>query len=58
MNIKLELHLNSVNVVLQALAELPYKHSASVIADVQRQAQEQMKPHPIPDAASTEAKSE
>lgn len=57
MIIKLELDLNFVNVALQALSEIPFKTSAPVIQEIQRQAQEQMKPQAVPDQAA-EATSE
>lgn len=48
MNIKLDLHINTVNFVLQALAELPFKASAPAIQEIQRQTQEQLKPQAVP----------
>lgn len=55
MIIKLELDLNFVNLSLQALSELPFKTSAPVIQEIQRQAQEQMKPQPVPDVPAAQS---
>lgn len=55
MLIKLELDLNSVNCALQALADMPFKTSAPVIQEIQRQAQEQMKPQPVPDVPAAQS---
>ncbi len=47
-NIKLDLTLEEVNVVLNALGDLPAKVSMPVIQKVQEQAQPQVAPEPIP----------
>lgn len=49
MNIKLELHINTVNVVLAGLAKLPWEHSNPAIVEIQRQTQEQLKPQAVPE---------
>lgn len=41
MNIKLELTLEEVNLILSALTEMPYKVSAGVIAKIKEQGDEQ-----------------
>jgi hypothetical protein len=41
-NIKLELNLNSVNFIMKALDEMPYKYSAPIIANITKQAQPQV----------------
>ena len=38
MQIKLDLHLDAVNAILQALAKFPYEQSAPVINEIQQQA--------------------
>ena len=47
-NIKLDLTLEEVNVVLNALGELAAKVSMPLIQKVQEQAQPQVTPEPIP----------
>lgn len=47
-HINLDLSLEQVNVILNALGELPAKVSMSVIQKVQEQAQPQVIPEPIP----------
>ena len=41
MNIKLELTLEEVNLILSALTEMPYKVSAAVIAKIKEQGDKQ-----------------
>ena len=40
--VTLKLNIDKVNAILAALAELPFKLSADLIADVRKQAQEQL----------------
>jgi len=40
----LKLNVDKVNAILAALAELPFKLSADLIAEVRQQAQEQLQP--------------
>lgn len=47
-NIKLDLTLEEVNIVLNALGELAAKVSMPVIQKIQEQAQPQVIPEPIP----------
>mgnify|MGYP003346623063 CR=1 FL=1 len=48
---KLELSVEQVNVILQALGNAPYVSVASVIAEIQRQGQEQLNQSPNPEPA-------
>lgn len=50
-SIKLDLSLDEVNIVLNALGELPAKTSMAVISKIQLQAQPQVIPEPIPEGA-------
>jgi hypothetical protein len=50
-NIKLDLSLQEVNVLLAALGELPAKTSIAVINKIQQQAQPQVTPEPIEEGA-------
>lgn len=55
MIIELRLSVEHINVVLQGLAELPFKLSSPVIQDIQSQAQEQIKTKLVPDNPQPEA---
>jgi hypothetical protein len=48
-HIKLDLTLNEVNVVLNALGELPAKTSMGLIQKIQEQATPQVVPEPVPE---------
>lgn len=50
-SITLDLSLDEVNIVLNALGELPAKASMAVISKIQSQAQPQVTPEPIPEGA-------
>ena len=50
-SITLDLSLDEVNIVLNALGELPAKTSMAVISKIQSQAQPQVTPEPIPEGA-------
>lgn len=50
-SINLDLSLDEVNIVLNALGELPAKASMAVISKIQSQAQPQVTPEPIPEGA-------
>lgn len=42
--ITLKLNVDKTNAILTALAELPFKMSAELIAEIRQQAQEQLQP--------------
>lgn len=42
-NLKLELTLQEINIILNRLAELPYKTSSNIIIKITTQAESQMK---------------
>ena len=48
-SITLDLSLDEVNIVLNALGELPAKTSMGVISKIQAQAQPQVTPEPVPE---------
>ena len=48
-SINLDLSLDEINLVLNALGELPAKTSMGVISKIQAQAQPQVTPEPVPE---------
>ena len=50
-SITLDLSLDEVNIVLNALGGLPAKASMAVISKIQSQAQPQVTPEPVPEEA-------
>ena len=50
-SITLDLSLDEVNIILNALGELPAKTTMAVISKIQSQVQPQVTPEPIPEGA-------
>lgn len=52
--VKLELPLDKLNVVMQALGQMPYAQAAPIIDSIQTQAQAQLQPAPAAEVAADE----